>query len=457
MTDEEFIPDEIRAGRRSRYRFTQTPQWALLWTDVSDAAYRAYSLLLAHVNAERGDGLVWPTQANLAKLLGKHPNSVSRVITKELARLGLVDVEKVPYGSNNMRRRNVYTVHEEPPAEWKGWASIREFYDAHRPAKTAAAGRLGLTTNGESEDTTGGDSEHTKNGVGNYTKPELDKEQQDEAPSARSDGDARRATSGSSARDARGGCAATSKTARPKHPKLTREQVKAIAQVEAELPETLVERLPYQQLPTSVRRLVARELTTRTVEQLIARASRRWVLHGYAKGTFAPEGPTLRRSVGVANALLRAGECPDLGCEDGRIIDSGVDCRACIERKARRGGKDRVPGQGSTGPAWICRICWAPGKGEAPETLECRRCRAEAAATCAALDARWKSEMGPAPAEPAEAPQEPAEAPRRPDTAESAPAETDEQRAEREEMDRLRAEIAAANPGLAAIAEKANH
>ncbi|MGW3971133.1 helix-turn-helix domain-containing protein [Streptomyces ardesiacus] len=459
MTDEEFLPDEIRPGRRSRYRFTQTPQWALLWTDVSDAAYRAYSLLLAHVNAERGDGLVWPTQANLATMLGKHPNSVSRVITKELARLGLVDVEKVPYGANKMRRRNVYTVHEEPPADWQGWASIREFYAENRPAQAAAAGDPGSTTNGESEVTTNGESEVTKNGVGNYTKRELDKEQQGEAPSARSAGAARRATAGRSAREPRGGSAAADKTPRPtKHPKLTCEQVKAVAQVEATLPERLVELLPYQQLPTSVRRLVAAELANRTVEQMISRAARRWEFHGYAKGAFAADGPTLRRAVGVANALLRAGACPDPACEDGRIIDTGRDCRACPEREARRrGGQERVPGQRSTGPAWICRSCWAPGKGQAPEVPECRRCRTEAANACAALGARLEAETAPAPAEDAAAPQRPAQGPQQPDDDQPPAVETDEQRAEREEMDRLRAEIAAAHPGLAAYAQKANH
>ncbi|MEV0016618.1 hypothetical protein [Streptomyces tendae] len=293
----------------------------------------------------------------------------------------------------------------------------------------------------------------------NHKNTKVEEEQERQAPSARSAGDARRATAGSSAREPRGGSAATSKTPQPtKHPKLTREQVKAVAQVEAALPQGLVERLPYQQLPTSVRRLVAVELASRTVEQLMSRVARRWEFHGYAKGAFAADGPNLRRAVGVANALLRAGECPDAACEDGRIIDTGRDCRACPERKARRrGGQARVPSQRSTGPAWICRSCWAPGKGQAPEVPECRRCRTEAANACAALGARLEAGAGTAPAEDDAAPQEPAEAPQQPEDDQPPAVETDEQRAEREEMDRLRAEIAAAHPGLAAIAQKANH
>ncbi|MDH6489591.1 helix-turn-helix domain-containing protein [Streptomyces sp. SAI-127] len=322
-----------------------------------------------------------------------------------------------------------------------------------RTRSSSSAPLAGFPTAGSSEPA---NPPSKKNNNHQKTKVE---EEQGEAPTARSAGDARRATAGSSAREPRGGSAATSKTPRPKNtPRLTRAQVAAVAQVEATLPETLVERLPYQQLPTSVRHLVARELEHRTVAQLITRAARRWEDHGYAKGSFSAEGPNLRRAVGVANALLRAGECPDPGCEDGRIIDTGADCKACPERKARRrNGTAPVPGQRSKAPAWICRACWAPGKGQAPADLECRRCRAEAANACAALEARWKAEMAPAPAEPTAAPQQPAEAPRRPDTAETAPAETDEQRAEREEFEQIRARVIAENPGLAAIAAKANH
>lgn len=286
-------------------------------------------------------------------------------------------------------------------------------------------------------------------------------EQQGEAPSARSAGDARRATAGSSARDARGGSAATSKSTRPKNaPKLTREQVQAIAQVEAALPPALVELLPYRQLPTTVRHLVARELANRTVDQLTGRVARRWEAHGYAQQVLSAEGPGARRAVGIATRLVGPGECPDPSCEDGRMIDTGADCPACPERKAARrarGGRAPVPGPRGATPGWECAICGRPGKGEAPADLECRRCKQEAEAACLAAAARWEAERGHAPTEDPETPQEPAEAPRRPDTAEPAQAETDEERDEREEMDRLRAEIAAANPGLAAIAQEANH
>lgn len=162
---------EIRAGRRSRYRITTTGQWTLLMTQLSDAGYRTYTLLLAHVNAERDDTDVWPRQKTLADMLGKQPNAVSRVITKELAPLGLVDVTTLRYGTNNSRRRNVYTVHEEPPPGWSGYASLKEWYAAQN-GKTA--GQTGDTKNRVSEDTTNRSSEDTEKEVENYTKVELE-------------------------------------------------------------------------------------------------------------------------------------------------------------------------------------------------------------------------------------------------------------------------------------------
>ncbi|MBN3585691.1 helix-turn-helix domain-containing protein, partial [Algoriphagus aestuarii] len=77
------LPDEIRRGRTSRWRYVPLPQWALLMADLSDAALRVYALLLAHVNAADGDGEAWPQQQSLAAMLGRHRNSIGRAI-KEL-------------------------------------------------------------------------------------------------------------------------------------------------------------------------------------------------------------------------------------------------------------------------------------------------------------------------------------------------------------------------------------
>lgn len=186
MSDQaDILPDKIRRGRVSRWRFTQTPQWVLLMSELSDAGYRIYSLLLAHANVLDDDGEVWPQQQTLADMLDKHRNSISRVITKELGPLGLADIEVERYGTNNTRRRNIYIVHELPPDGFTGWASIEEWYKAHpRPEPAPAnrrerktAGQAGRTKNGASGRTSSGASGRTENsavtrGRGNEMKGE---------------------------------------------------------------------------------------------------------------------------------------------------------------------------------------------------------------------------------------------------------------------------------------------
>lgn len=162
--------DEIRPGRRSRFRFTQTPQWALLYLDLSDAGYRTYSLLLAHVNVTRDDNDVWVSQQKIAAMLSKSRERVSRIITKELVPLGLIDVTTERYGANNSRKRNIYTVHEEPPPGWSGWASISEWHAAHKGVSAVQPGRDRNVTSGRDEKRTSGRDE---NSTENYTKGEL--------------------------------------------------------------------------------------------------------------------------------------------------------------------------------------------------------------------------------------------------------------------------------------------
>lgn len=179
------LPDEIRRGRTSRWRHVNLPQWALLMTDLSDAALRVYALLLAHVNATDGDGEAWPQQQSMAAMLGRHRNSIGRAI-KELSEMGLIDVEVERYGTNNSRRRNIYIVHELPPEGHDGPASIAEWYAAHprpepepinrRDRKTA--GQLGRTKNSASGGTNTSASGDTANCAGinlrrNETKEEF--------------------------------------------------------------------------------------------------------------------------------------------------------------------------------------------------------------------------------------------------------------------------------------------
>jgi hypothetical protein len=405
VTDEEFIPDEVRPGRRSRYRFTRTPQWVLLMSQLSDAGYRTYSLLLAHVNTERGDGAVWPRQESLGGMLGKRAEAISRVVNKELVPLGLVDVEPVRYGPNNTRRRNIYTVHEVPPEGWSGFATIQEWYAANPVdgGKTAAqpghamdrvSGKARDAKDRSSEDAKNRASGDAKNRAENQTNPELDEEQNEPAPSARSAGDARRASTGSSARDVEGGSAASEKRASSrKESRLTPVETALVAVVERAVPPSLLELLDGQKVPHGWRVSVLRELEHRTAEQLAGRVARRWVRHRYQSHLLAGRG--IDKPYAVLQALVRAGECPDAGCEDGELVDTGADCRACQERKARRGASGGVPTQRTGRNAWWeCRTCRNPKlqrREPEPEDRVCQDCNREAALVCQSLAARWST------------------------------------------------------------------
>lgn len=485
--DDEFMPDEVRAGRRSRFRFTQTAQWALLLPGLSDAGYRAYSLLVAHVSTERDDVLVWPHQQSLGDMLGKRPEAISRVVNRELVPLGLVDVEPKRYGANNSRRRNVYTVHEEPPPGWEGYATIQEWYAANRPKTAKPAGQPGQAKNRVSGDAKNRASGQAKNRVSNKTKPELDETGEDQAPLARSAGDARRAGAGSSACEgAEGGCAASENlnssseetgTApagadvpqqRAEGPALTGDQVAMVKAVVASLPAELVALLPYRSLPRRNHRQFLDGMGSRTVDQVIARAARRWVAHGYADALHSADGKGIGSAVGVAVALVQAGECPSPRCEDGFDIDTGAECQACVERRAdRRAAKKAAAAAGRrTGTVqslpgrpgwWECTICHSPGNGPVPEDGECLTCQQEAAAAVQQLSAQWEQEAAARAADWQAAADFCAEQDREigaqeADEAQRAAQErTAQQQVEAEETARIRAQIAAEYPELAAV------
>jgi hypothetical protein len=176
-------------------------------------------------------------------------------------------------------------------------------------------------------------------------------------------------------------------------PKLSREQLAAVRAVEAVLPPALLAKLPYEQFPKRNRPAVLEALESRTVEQLQERVERRWVAYGYEPALY--DG-SLTSPVGAALELIVPSRyCPDPSCEDGVMIDTGAECRACLERRANRRAA-RAMGQplessskaAGGGRMPECVICQAPFPGAVPDDGECRRCREEAAAAFAALSAR---------------------------------------------------------------------
>ncbi|MFJ1901707.1 hypothetical protein ACIOHK_36830, partial [Streptomyces sp. NPDC088115] len=141
--------------------------------------------------------------------------------------------------------------------------------------------------------------------------------------------------------------------------------VKAVV---ASLPADLVALLPYRSLPKRNRRQFLEGMGTRTVEQIIARAARRWVAHGYADALHSADGRGIGSAVGVAVALVQEGECPSPRCEDGQDLDTGAECRMCVERRAERrsarkaaaaaGGCLYVLRQGTPVRFGVVQGCW---------------------------------------------------------------------------------------------------
>ena len=202
--------------------------------------------------------------------------------------------------------------------------------------------------------------------------------------------DARRASTGSTVRATQGGSAASGKT----KPATNQRTAEAIRTVTAALPaelrslktRPLPARIPAKPLGDLIRDQLAHH---RTAEQLVARIERRWVTHGWAEKFHSTmDGEQLRSGVAIAMELLKAGECPDLGCEDGAILDTRGDCRTCEKRRSDRRAKAAVPAP-ATEPAagaavadrWVCTgrdgECQAAGSGRSPADGLCQDCRAE--------------------------------------------------------------------------------
>lgn len=145
MFDEGSDPDaEVVANVGRKFPYSTLGDWVALSDPPLPPQSRSlYWLLRMHVNRERGDERVWPTQASLAKLLGlKKPSDVGKYTTP-LVELGAVEVEHVRWGPNRMYLRLIYTVHEAPPDGYTGVSSLKQWYGANpketHPAQGAVA------------------------------------------------------------------------------------------------------------------------------------------------------------------------------------------------------------------------------------------------------------------------------------------------------------------------------
>lgn len=115
---------EIQAGRRAP--FTMAPDWILLAPVTRDAKI-LYWALAAHISQSRDDSDVWPTQDQLATLLGYTASKVIRERIKELLEIGAIEKRTIRT-HGGMRQRTIYTVHQTPPEQWDSPESLKGFY-----------------------------------------------------------------------------------------------------------------------------------------------------------------------------------------------------------------------------------------------------------------------------------------------------------------------------------------
>ncbi|MEU0059885.1 hypothetical protein [Streptomyces sp. NPDC006334] len=136
-------------------------------------------------------------------------------------------------------------------------------------------------------------------------------------------------------------------------------------------------------------------LDARTPEQIAQRIGRRWVGWGFEPAWFDGR---IRNPIGAAMALLGPTPyCPDPSCEDGVMVDTGAECRSCLERRANRRaaynrGEDPRRSAKAAAPRPECVDCGRPLVGDAPADGMCRRCRDAPADAITALKARWAAE-----------------------------------------------------------------
>ncbi|MFG2903345.1 hypothetical protein ACGFZH_40490 [Streptomyces zaomyceticus] len=270
---------------------TPVPVWVML-SGVSAKAFLMYAFLAEHINANIQNPnrrIACPKQKAIAVVLELADDRQVATYRKELEALGAIRTEKYRY-AGGMRQGYKYFVRYNPPAGYQGQMRLRDFYNAHPEFKSAAKWE--------------GRTEAAKKSPA-ATVPAQAKPAAKPKPAP--------------AREAR-------KKAR--EVPLAPEVLQVLEAFRPELREAMRE-TAHTDAPKTLVTAVTKALKERTAEQLVSRVLRRWTTHGYAEKF---DTGRLERPVGAAVAMLRHGECPDLGCEDGELLADGAPCVLCIER-----------------------------------------------------------------------------------------------------------------------------
>ncbi|CAL9667587.1 hypothetical protein SUDANB145_07240 (plasmid) [Streptomyces sp. enrichment culture] len=438
-------PVELYGPEDGGWYTTRVYDWIPLCPALRDADVRGYLVLRSLVLEKYKNPVRKLTLLDLCELIPSptpgQPSSLTRVrgILDALSRVRLVSTPeggpvKTSSRTSAAGRTIRIRVNDMPPEDYAGWRNTEDKL-AHlgrvRAEQTATmeAGRKSDPGSEGSDQREG--AGRKSDPAGRKSDPRGSKSDSDpggdlpegevplvpsvgigsdgDVPSARSAGGVRStSTSGSSEADRGSGSAAAAKdSSSPQKedskagvpgqrknpaPAVSRQQLAAVRAVEALLPPALLALLPYEQFPSRNRPAVLQALESRTVEQLRARVERRWLAWGYEPALY--DG-TLAQPIGAALELIAPPRyCPDLSCEDGVMIDTGAECRTCLERRAER-RRARVAGQPlesssntARGRMPECVICQAPFPGKVPDDGECLGCRREAEAAAAALSAR---------------------------------------------------------------------
>ncbi|OKK16912.1 hypothetical protein AMK16_24850 [Streptomyces sp. CB00455] len=405
-------PFEVEAEDELPY--VQLGHWIGL-ANIDAKAKELYWLLALHLNRRRGDRYVWPTTEILALMMGYSRGDKITKFVRELEGIGALTVIKVPDG-RGPQQKNVYKLRRTPPAGYNGPRSLDQFYDRLGQAYEEAA-LEGIEAANSSKNVDqpaspqmGGDVSVASPELGGHVLPQWGadvppesgavttrsfnkkKENENQAPSARSACDARRATTGSRARTTSGSAATNGAKASRKwsgvgkgQVRMTQVQARAVRTVEGGYPPELAGAMPGYR-PTVVRDMILSLLGAnpeqRTAEQLASRVSRRWHAWGYAQKHRNGE---IASYPAVVSELLRINHCGNPRCEDGEDVDDGHPCGACPERHRIRRSRGRAvpaarqlvdqPGR------WECvePSCRQPGRGEEPPSGLCPQCLKRAA------------------------------------------------------------------------------
>ncbi|MGW5042134.1 hypothetical protein ACWEQK_28655 [Streptomyces parvulus] len=270
---------------------TPVPVWVLL-AGLSAKAFLMYAFLAEHINARVQNPnrrIACPKQKAIAVVLELADDRQVATYRKELEALGAIRTEKYRY-AGGMRQGYKYFVRYNPPAGYQGQMRLRDFYNAHPEFKAAAKWE--------------GRTEAAKK-TATATVPAQGKPATQPKPAP--------------ARAARRKAAEVP---------LAPEVLKVLEAFRPELRQAMRE-TAHTDAPKTLVTAVKKALKERTPEQLVSRVRRRWSTHGYAEKF---ETGRLERPVGAAVAMLRHGECPDSGCEDGELLADSKPCVLCIER-----------------------------------------------------------------------------------------------------------------------------